>query len=143
MREREGFTLIELVVVIMILGILGAVAAPRFMNTSAGAADSGLKQSLSVIRSAIEMHAAENAGAYPSGTDEATFKEEIGPYLRGSRFPTCPVGNRNDEVAISDATPLAAVGGTASWVYNPDTGEFICNSDDESQSDPGVKYSEF
>lgn len=142
MRERKGFTLIELVVVIMILGILGAVAAPRFMSTSAGAADSGLKQSLSVIRSAIEMYAAENAGAYPSGP-EATFKEEIGPYLRGSRFPRCPVGNRNDEVAISDATPLAAVDGTASWVYNPNTGEFICNSDDEAPSDPGVKYSEF
>ncbi len=140
MRGRKGFTLIELVVVIMILGILGAVAAPRFMSTSAGAADSGLKQSLSVIRSAIEMYAAENGGAYPSGPE---FKEQIGPYLRGSRFPRCPVGNRNDEVAISDANPLAVVGGTASWVYNATTGEFICNSDDESQSDPGVKYSEF
>ncbi len=142
MRGKKGFTLVELVVVIMILGILAAVAAPRFMTTSATAADNGLKQSLNVIRSAIELFAAENAGAYP-GAGDASFQDDIKPYLRGQSFPKCPVGARDDTVRIvtTGTDPLAA-SGTESWAYNVNTGEFICNSSENTKSDDTVKYSD-
>ena len=52
--HRSGFTLIELVVVIMILGILAGVAAPKLLTVSADATDNGLKQTLSIVRDAIE-----------------------------------------------------------------------------------------
>ena len=73
MEKRQGFTLVELVVVVMILGILAAVAAPKLLGTSGTATDNGLRQTLSVVRDAIERYAAENGGDFP-GTDEATFK---------------------------------------------------------------------
>ena len=47
------------------VGFLAAVAAPRFLDTSAGATDNGIKQSLGVVRDAIELYAAENGGALP------------------------------------------------------------------------------
>ena len=76
MEKRQGFTLVELVVVVMILGILAAVAAPKLLGTSGTATDNGLRQTLSVMRDAIERYAAENGGDFP-GTDEASFKAAI------------------------------------------------------------------
>jgi len=145
MEKRKGFTLVELVVVVMILGILAAIAAPKLLGTSGTATDNGLRQTVSVVRDAIERYAAENNGDFP-GTDEATFKSDIAPYLRGA-FPTCPVGaNKNNEVDVTSATttPLP-INGTATkgWRYSYKTGEFIVNSDDNDNSITPVKYSAY
>ena len=145
MRKHKGFTLVELVVVVMILGILAAVAAPKLLNTSGAAADNGIKQSLSVVRDAIERYAAENGGQLP-GTDEATFKTAIAPYLRGGVLPTCPVAGENNNVLVSGGvTPISGqvdAPEMKSWAYCFGTGQFICNSQTATKSDPGVTYDE-
>ncbi len=139
MDKRQGFTLIELVVVVMILGILAAVAAPKLLGTSGTATDNGLRQTLSVVRDAIERYAAENSGSYPPGGTQAAFKAAVAPYLRGA-FPICPVGGNNADVAVGTTI---AVSGTEGWRYNTSTGEFIINSAANDNSTTPVAYNTY
>ena len=61
-QNKKGFTLVELVVVVLILGILAAIAVPKLINTSQTATDNGLKRTLHVVRDAVEMFVADNGG---------------------------------------------------------------------------------
>ena len=132
MSRRGGFTLVELFVVIMILGILAAVAVPKMVVTTNTATDNSLRQSLSVVRDAIEMYAAQNTGKLPGDN----FETEIRTYLRGG-LPVCPVGAKNALVEICNVDPDAdgfiATGDTSkAWRYNKKDGQFIANTNDDS-----------
>jgi prepilin-type N-terminal cleavage/methylation domain-containing protein len=143
MRKQTGFTLVELVVVVMILGILAAVAAPKLLGTSTTASENGLKQTLAVVRDAIERYAAEKGGTLPRNDSEANFTADLKPYLRGS-FPVCPVGNKNAAIKlVAGNGPITStdISGAEGWAYCKGSGEFVCNSTAASPNDPlGPKY---
>jgi general secretion pathway protein G len=146
MSRRSGFTLIELVVVILILGILAAVAAPKMFNTSAKATDNGLKQSLNIIRDAIELYVSQNGGNYPdcdASGGATTFKVYLQTYIRG-QFPKCPVGTAADLTGVAVINTVGATTADASpaygWKYNKGTGAFICNYGAATKSDGSVTY---
>ena len=65
-RVRQGgFTLVELLVVIIIIGILAAVAIPQFGDASSDAKIAALDQNLSCVRSAIELYYYQHNNTYP------------------------------------------------------------------------------
>jgi prepilin-type N-terminal cleavage/methylation domain-containing protein len=142
MTRRGGFTLVELVVVILILGILAGVAAPKMFSTSAKATDNGLKQTLNIVRDAIELYSSQNAGAFPPCTGTGTdFRNALSQYLRG-QFPKCPVGpaqNTNVE-PVTGATTTGVAVPTNGWRFNTQTGAFICAYQAPTQTDGTVNY---
>ena len=152
-KTKQGFTLVELVIVILILGILAAVAVPKFFNTSTTAVDNGVRQTLSTVRNAIELYAADN-GTLPGkpGVDgdgnptSADLVTDLQDYIRGS-FPVCPVGDATDPDGVKYSTADAPITGETTpslgWHYNSTTGDFIINFNGTSNIDATLRYDQF
>jgi len=64
--KRKGFTLIELIIVVIIIGILAAIAAPMMSSNVQRARRSEAVAALGAIRTAARCYAAENSGTYPA-----------------------------------------------------------------------------
>jgi prepilin-type N-terminal cleavage/methylation domain-containing protein len=65
MRKKTGFTLIELMIVVAIIGILAAVAIPRFAQMLEKSREGATKGNIGAIKSAISIYTGDQAGAYP------------------------------------------------------------------------------
>ena len=81
-RKEEGFTLVELLIVVIILGILAAVAIPQFGSSTDDARLATLQSNLSTLRNAIELYKSEHNSVYPgevSQADGTTATAQGGP----------------------------------------------------------------
>lgn len=103
-ERRKGFTLVELLVVIVVLAVLAAIVLPKFMDSSARSKESSLRTDLKLIRNAISAFQADTA-KYPGSladlaeTDGTKVKDASGaaivtkdwhgPYLEA--VPTDPI----------------------------------------------------
>ena len=129
MGPLKAFTLVELLIVVLILGILAAVVVPQFADASSDSRLSTLATDLRMIRGQIELYRLQHNGDHPINvgqferqmteqTDaDGTSGTEFGPYLKS--IPENPFGNSN---AIK-----AALNGTGGWYYDQATGEFRAN----------------
>jgi general secretion pathway protein G len=71
--KRRGFTLVELMIVVVILGILAAIVVPQFTEASSDAQQNSLTSNLRVIRGQIELYKMQHLSTYPPEA-EAAFK---------------------------------------------------------------------
>lgn len=157
MHNNKAFTLVEILIVVIILGILAAIVIPQFTEASNEARDSAVRSDLQTIRSQIELYKIQHLDQYPGETDannttiEVTssdaFKNDLllmtaedgsftsptlGPYL-GS-FPKNPfittVANKD---LVTFGTAACPGDNTSGWYLETDTGKFSANDDAHEQ----------
>jgi general secretion pathway protein G len=87
MRRIKGFTLVELLVVVLILGALAAIAVPRIIGGATNAKINACKTNVDLINSQIELYYA-NQGSWPSALTTVTGDANYFP----DGAPTCPFG---------------------------------------------------
>jgi len=157
--RNEGFSLVELIIVVVIIAIIGAIAIPRMSRGAAGASESALVGDLAILRSAIDLYAAEHTGKFPpagdfeahmtgysngagdsaQGTKDATHI--YGPYLR--KIPPLPVGSNKGETAIVDGGSAAVGAAEGGWWYDASSGVIRANLPDAETDDTTKAYNAY
>lgn len=108
----RAFTLVEILIVVVILGILAAIVIPQFTNASQEASAASLKSQLQTIRSQIELYRVKHNGALPdletTGWDDLVAPTGEPPYLQAE-----PINPFTGESAIGTAEAV-----TVGWVWD-------------------------
>jgi len=137
-NDRRGFTLVELVIIIVILGLIGAVAIPKYYNMVTKAKESAAKGALGGMRSAISIFYANEALNEPEGVPAWPTLVElqtVGTVMAQS-LPKNPYA--------ADATAADIVAGLvkgdlvvdpAGWAYLAASGDIWLNTNTAGEKD--------
>lgn len=132
--KGRAFTLVEILIVVVILGILAAMVVPQFASASESARNSSMLGSLQTVRTQIELYHAHHNSTYPTllqisaawnvltnrtdvngnvGNPPVDGVHIYGPYIK--QMPSNPFENNSRTVAAAAAQGVG-------WVYNESTG---------------------
>ena len=152
-KNRKGFTLVEVLIVVVILGILAATVLPQFTAATNDAKESALRQDLTLMRGQIQMYKFQHDSAFPGPTSADVAKKltlaskvdgttaapgtsgfPYGPYVVGQLPPNPYNGGRGVKVVTGTvatvAVDAAALDGTekVGWIFSSDLGEIKANT---------------
>ncbi|HUO08613.1 MAG TPA: prepilin-type N-terminal cleavage/methylation domain-containing protein [Phycisphaerae bacterium] len=132
-RNARGFTLVEILIVVIILGILAAIVIPQFTNASNDARNNSVASTLQTMRSQIELFKIQHADTppatagfvsvmtgktNPTDLSATAATGTLGPYLQ--TFPTNPVNGFS--------TVANAAGTAAGWIYTVTNGQYTVSA---------------
>jgi general secretion pathway protein G len=113
--KKKGFTLVELLIVVIIIAVLAAIAIPKFVNSSLRSKEASLRGELKLLRDAVELFK-NDCGCYPAST-------------AGLTATTAPT------------TGLTATAATYTIVTSNWRGPYISSIDNDPVSGAGINYS--
>jgi general secretion pathway protein G len=153
-RSCHAFTLIELLIVVIILGVIAAIVIPKFSNASLEARENTLKEELRYMRSQMLVFKAQHRDVppgFPGGDidatpDATTFVEHmtmhsnqqggissvedpnypLGPYL--TRIPRNPLNQLETVTIVPPGASFPAADNSSGWLIKPDSIEIRANS---------------
>jgi general secretion pathway protein G len=150
-NRARGFTLVEILIVVIILGILATVVVAQFANVRGGTSDTALKDNLRWMRSAIQLYQVEHGrlptlasfeaqmtgysnilGQISSSKDSTNYK--FGSYMLS--LPVLPVGAQAGQKAVTGPTYAAGYG----WQYDETSGALHPNCQNTEVDGQGVSY---
>ncbi len=130
---RKAFTLIEILIVVVILGILAAIVIPQFTQASTDAQIGNVKTQLNTIRNQVEMFRVRNNGNYPFSATALVWTPLVGAnYLRQA-----PVNPRTNNSTVITGTSHAAGTAASGWVWNDTTRTMFASYFDEAANNGG------
>ena len=112
--SKKGFTLIELMIVVAIIGILAAIAIPKFAELIRKSSEGASKGNLGAVRSAMSIYYGDMEGTYPALMASLTI---AGKYL--TVIPMAKMPNYHADANTEVAGALSGLGDTAAggWYY--------------------------
>src|SRR5947209_14560563 len=138
-NRKTGFTLVEILIVVIILGILAAIVIPQFTNASTNARASSVTSQLQTLRSQVQLFKLQHNDTLPtligsspacwgqllnktniSGTANTSALGIYGPYLQ--TVPKNPLSN-NADVAATNAQVS-----TTGWTFDTNTGNIYATN---------------
>jgi general secretion pathway protein G len=166
-RRRGAFTLVEILIVVVILGILATIVVPQFSNASQQARENTLKDELRYLRTQVVVFKAQHndvAPGYPAGNASATptqadFVNQMTEYSNQSfslgttpspslpygiylsQMPMNPVNGLNTMTTVANGATFPTPDGSTGWIYQPSTQQIEPNVTGNDNS--GVPYSSY
>jgi general secretion pathway protein G len=133
LNMKRGFSLVELMIVVAVLGILAAVVVPQFQSHTTSAKETTAKNNLLALRNSIELYSARNGGIAPGYPDnDPSGSPSMGAFFlqmvkEGDYLTHMPQNPFNDQrlinvLADADVFPADATGAFG-WIYKPATKE--------------------
>jgi MSHA pilin protein MshA len=134
-NDQRGFTLIEIVIIIVVLGILAAVAIPKYQDITGEAQEASCRASLGALRSGVTIFYANTAVTTGTATWPTLAELETYGVVMAQGIPPNPYqteANAPDSI-VTGVTKGTIVGTRGGWAYDATTGEIWPNT-----STPGV-----
>ena len=168
MRQARAFTLVEILIVVVLLGVMAGIVIPAIGRSAAGARETTLAMNLNLLRRFIPVYTSQHkevSPGYPTATPPPPRRQKpssaqamsssnangqtaargtagypYGPYL--SKIPANPF-NHSDAVQVlaNDEAFPAAADDSCGWIYKPATGEIRAGNTGENVR--GIAYYDY